>query len=89
MTLVQDIISGEDLSEPIQMTSGDIQWASDNLHVLYTVKDELDRPYKVLVHAIGSAEPDAVVYEESDEASAFSMHQQQSEVLHSDVTRFS
>jgi protease II len=52
------------------MTSGDLVWASDNAHLLYTVKDELDRPYKVLLHAVGANKSDEVVFEERDEVRA-------------------
>jgi hypothetical protein len=54
------------------MTSGELVWASDNSHLLYTVKDELDRPYKVLLHVIGANKLDEVVFEERDEVSSTS-----------------
>jgi protease II len=54
------------------MTSGELVWASDNSHLLYTVKDELDRPYKVLLHVIGANKTDEVVFEEQDEVSSSS-----------------
>ncbi|KAF6263009.1 prolyl oligopeptidase [Scenedesmus sp. NREL 46B-D3] len=66
--LVKDLGSDKEVTQPIPMTSGDLVWASDNRHLLYTVKDELDRPYKVLLHAVGANKTDTVVFEERDEA---------------------
>lgn len=55
---------------PIAMTSGEAVWANDNATLFYTVKDHLDRPYKVLRHKVGSdSSQDEVVYEEKDEVS--------------------
>lgn len=69
---LQDLGSDKEVTQPIPMTSGDLVWASDNRHLLYTVKDELDRPYKVLLHAVGANKTDTVVFEERDEVSSSS-----------------
>jgi oligopeptidase B len=43
-------------------------WAADSAHFFYLVPDELNRPYQVWRHAVGTtAEADALVYEEKDE----------------------
>ncbi|KAF8063007.1 dapb1 [Scenedesmus sp. PABB004] len=66
---VKEIASGKALGEPIPMTAGDAVWANDNATLFYTVKDHLDRPYKVLRHRLGThAADDVVVFEEKDEA---------------------
>lgn len=50
-------------------TSGDVTWATDNLTLFYTKKDETLRPCQVLRHRLGSpADEDVVVFEESDNA---------------------
>ncbi|WIA17986.1 hypothetical protein OEZ85_009475 [Tetradesmus obliquus] len=65
---VKELGGNKQVGMPIPMTSGDLVWASDNSHLLYTVKDELDRPHKVLLHAVGANKTDTVVFEEGDEA---------------------
>ena len=47
---VKDLATGKELIEPIPGTSGDVVWANDNSTLFYTIKDHLDRPYKVLRH---------------------------------------
>ncbi|KAI8471644.1 MAG: prolyl oligopeptidase [Monoraphidium minutum] len=66
---VKDIATGERLTGPIPNTSGDVVWANDNKTLFYTLKDHLDRPYKVMRHRIGTPpSEDVAVYEEGDEA---------------------
>ncbi|GIL43661.1 hypothetical protein Vafri_1337 [Volvox africanus] len=67
---VKDLATGAEVIKPIAGMSGDFEWAADNATLFYVVKDELDRPYKVLRHKIGSpaGQADEVVYEEHDEA---------------------
>lgn len=52
---------------PIPGTSGDVVWANDNETLFYTVKDHLDRPYKVFRHKVGATGDDELVYHEEDE----------------------
>ena len=47
---VKDLKTGAELGAPVPDTSGDAAWANDNATLFYVVKDELDRPYKVLRH---------------------------------------
>lgn len=56
----QDLATGRELTPPIPTTSGDIVWANDNATLFYTVKDHLDRPYKVLRHTVGQKGKDVV-----------------------------
>lgn len=67
---VKDLQTGKELMQPIPMTSGDVVWANDNATLFYTVKDHLDRPYKVLRHNINApaGSTDEVVHEETDES---------------------
>jgi hypothetical protein len=57
---VKELASGRQLTRPIPSTAGDVVWANDNATLFYTVKDSLDRPHKVLRHAVGSGAPDVV-----------------------------
>jgi len=43
-------------------------WAADNRSLFYTVEDETTkRSYRLYRHVLGTAEPDSLLYEESDE----------------------
>ncbi len=43
-------------------------WAADNRTLFYTIEDETTkRSYRLLRHVLGGAEPDKLVYEETDE----------------------
>lgn len=54
--------------EPIQSTSGEVEWAADNRHVFYVTKDHQERPFKVWRHCIDEKGPSVSVFEEADEA---------------------
>ena len=59
--------TGEDLPEVLPGAAGPVVWASDAVHLFYTVLDEHHRPVKVLLHRLGAAaEEDLPVYEEAD-----------------------
>jgi oligopeptidase B len=65
---VKDLTTGELVGEPIENTSGNIVWASDNETLFYGVKDETLRPCRIMRHCLGtSAADDVLVYEETDE----------------------
>ena len=65
---VKDLETGELVGEPIENTSGNIVWASDNQTLFYGVKDEALRPCKIMRHRLGTTVVDDVlVYEETDE----------------------
>lgn len=64
---LQDLSSGKELITPIPGTSGDVVWANDNETLFYTVKDHLDRPYKVFRHKIGATGEGELIYHEEDE----------------------
>jgi oligopeptidase B len=47
---------------------GSIVWANDNKTIFYTQEDPVEkRQYRLYRHTAGSADPDTLVYEESDE----------------------
>lgn len=65
---VKDLTTGELVGQPIENTSGNLVWASDNQTLFYGVKDETLRPCKIMRHRLGTnAEDDAEVYHETDE----------------------
>lgn len=65
---VKDLETGKLVGEPIENTSGNLVWASDNKTLFYGVKDEALRPCKIMRHRLGTAVADDVqVYEETDE----------------------
>ncbi|KAI8467013.1 MAG: prolyl oligopeptidase [Monoraphidium minutum] len=66
---VKDIASGKELMEPIANTSGSVVWANDNATLFYILRDDLNRPFKVMRHRVGApTSADVVVFEEPDEA---------------------
>lgn len=65
---VKDLESGQLVGDPIENTSGNLVWASDNQTLFYGVKDETLRPCKIMRHRLGTkAAEDVEVYNESDE----------------------
>ena len=65
---VKDLESGRLVGDPIENTSGNLVWASDNQTLFYGVKDETLRPCKIMRHRLGTnAAEDVEVYSESDE----------------------
>ena len=65
---VKDLTTGELVGEPIENTSGNIVWASDNETLFYGVKDDTLRSCKIVRHRLGaSTADDVLVYEETDE----------------------
>ena len=63
-----EIDTGRMLPDLIERSYPGGAWASDSAHFFYLVPDELNRPYQVWRHALGTAaEADALVYEETDQ----------------------
>lgn len=68
---VRELATGKNLlKHPIEDTDGSFAWSTDNETLFYTRKDELDRPYQVWRHKIGtdSGKEDVLVYHEKDDA---------------------
>jgi oligopeptidase B len=63
---IKDLRTGELRPERIEKT-GAVAWANDGRTLFYTVEDHAKRPWRVMRHRLGSAETDAVVFEEQDE----------------------
>lgn len=63
---VKDLRSGKLLPDHAEKT-GSVVWANDNKTLFYTVEDPAKRQYRLYRHAVGTAGPDDLVYEEKDE----------------------
>jgi oligopeptidase B len=64
---VKDLLSGATLPEKIERVTS-AAWAGDNRTLFYTVEDETTkRSHRLYRHALGSTEPDLLLYEEADE----------------------
>ena len=65
---VKDLVTGQLVGEPIENTSGNLVWASDNKTLFYGVKDETLRPCKIMRHRLGTdMAEDVEIYCEADE----------------------
>jgi oligopeptidase B len=64
---VKDLRTGKTLLDHAERV-GSVVWASDNQTIFYTQEDAVSkRQYRLYRHTAGSADPDALVYEEPDE----------------------
>ena len=62
-----EIDTGRELPDVIERSYPGGAWASDSAHFFYLVPDELNRPYQVWRHALGTAATaDVLVYAEAD-----------------------
>jgi oligopeptidase B len=66
---IRDIETGENLTDVIEDTRGDVAWANDSRTLYYIRVDANHRPRAVFRHRIGTpVETDECVYEEADES---------------------
>ncbi|MEH0158060.1 S9 family peptidase [Limibacter armeniacum] len=65
----KNLISGVEIEEKLEHTTGNIAWAADNKTLFYTTQDEETlRSNKVWKHRLGtSQEEDELIFEETDE----------------------
>src|ERR1700751_9975 len=64
---VKDLRTGKTLVDHAERVDS-VAWANDNKTLFYTVEDPVaKRPYQLYRHAVGTAGPDTLVYEEKDE----------------------
>jgi oligopeptidase B len=69
---VKDLTTGKTLADHAERV-GSVVWANDNKTIFYTQEDPVEkRQYRLYKHIAGSADPDALVYEEKDER--FNVH---------------
>ncbi len=64
---VKNLETGVTLPERIERVTS-VAWAADNRTLFYTVEDETTkRSHRLYRHVLGSSEPDALLYDETDE----------------------
>src|SRR5205807_9652975 len=64
---VKDLHTGTTLPERFERVTS-VAWASDNRTLFYTVEDETTkRSHRLYRHVLGSAEPESLIYDETDE----------------------
>jgi oligopeptidase B len=64
---IKDLRTAETLPETIERATS-VAWSSDNCTLFYTIEDETTkRSYRLYRHVLGATQPDALLYEESDE----------------------
>ena len=64
---VKDLRTGKTLVDHAERVDS-VAWANDNKTLFYTVEDPVTkRPYQLYRHAVGTAGPDTLIYEEKDE----------------------
>ena len=66
---LRDILSGKEITEKIEETSGSITFSLDDKYIFYSKLDEFHRPRKIYRHKIGtSIKNDELIFEEKSEA---------------------
>jgi oligopeptidase B len=66
---VRDVNRGEDLADHVVNATGDIVWTRDSSAFLYVEQDESHRPFRVMLHRLGTQQgEDAEVFQEADPA---------------------
>ena len=88
---VKNLLTGEILPVKLENTTGGSTWASDNLTLFYSRKDEVTlRSDKIYKHKIGTtADNDSLVYFEKDETFEVSIYKSKSKkylIIHSGST---
>lgn len=63
----KDLRTGALLAEKVQQVYYSAAWSADGCTFYYTTLDHIKRPHRLWRHTMGSAEPDALIYEEADE----------------------
>ena len=66
---LRDILSGKEITEKIEETSGSITFSLDDKYIFYSKLDEFHRPRKIYRHKIGTPiKNDELIFEEKSEA---------------------
>jgi oligopeptidase B len=64
---VRDLTTGENLPDEVQNVHYGSAWSRDGSTLFYLTVDDAWRPNRVWRHALGSSEPDTMIFEEPDE----------------------
>jgi oligopeptidase B len=66
---VRDVAGEADLADCVENATGEAVWTADSRGFLYVEQDENHRPWRVMLHRLGTAQSDDVeVFEEADPA---------------------
>lgn len=72
---IRDLATGEDLPEVIARTYTGVAWSVDARYLFYLVPDELNRPWQVWRHQLGTPVPaDVLVLAEPDQRFELTLH---------------
>jgi oligopeptidase B len=72
---VRDLGSGDDLNDVIERTYPGVAWSADSEYLFYLVPDELNRPFEVWRHEVGTpGASDVLVYSEDDARYELTLH---------------
>ena len=72
---IRDLSSGDDLPDDIERSYPGIAWSADSRYLFYLVPDELNRPFQVWRHQVGTpGSDDALVLTEDDERYELTLH---------------
>ncbi len=64
---IRDLRTGQDRADEIERTYPGVAWSADSRHVFYLVPDELNRPFQVWRHEVGTpAGADVLLFAEHD-----------------------
>jgi oligopeptidase B len=64
---IRDLRTGEDLPDDIARSYPGVAWSADSRYLFYLVPDELNRPFELWRHRVGSpAASDVLLYTEAD-----------------------
>jgi oligopeptidase B len=72
---IRDLSSGDDLPDDIERSYPGVSWSADSRYLFYLVPDELNRPFQVWRHEMGTpAAADALVFSEDDAKYEVTLH---------------
>ncbi|MGN6792787.1 MAG: S9 family peptidase, partial [Streptosporangiaceae bacterium] len=72
---IRDLSSGADLADDIERSYPGVAWSADSRYLFYLVPDELNRPFQVWRHQVGTASSsDVLVLSEDDARYELTLH---------------
>src|SRR5262245_24434575 len=72
---IRDLTSGDDLADDIERSYPGVAWSADSRYLFYLVPDELNRPFQLWRHEVGTpAAADVLVFSEDDAKYELTLH---------------
>jgi len=72
---IRDLSSGDDLPDVIERTYPGVAWSADSRYLFYLVPDELNRPFQLWRHEVGTpGAGDQLIYSEDDAKYELTLH---------------